>query len=101
MNTMEENSRTIQTKKTETFKIQIWEDRTRGSRWTPIYDASSLKLINDDYVRTQNIRVTDTGMRYFEFMAQDSGKYELVFELRYGWKFSAEERIKYNIEVVA
>ncbi len=98
---MEENSKTIHTKKAEAFKIQLWEDRTRGSRWTPIYDAASLKLMDDDYVRTQNIRVTDTGMRYFQFIAQHIGKYELIFELRYGWKFSAEDRIRYNIEVVA
>lgn len=88
-------------KKGEPFKVRLWEDRTRGSRWTPLYDAACLKLIADSYERTQNIRVADTGMRYFEFVGIQTGNYSVVFELRYGWKFSADDRLHYDIEIVA
>ncbi len=83
----------------EPFKIRIWEDRTRGSRWTPTFDTALLRLLGDDYDRTRNIRVSDIGMRYFEFVAMKSGKCPIVFESRYGWKFSAEQRLTYEIEV--
>jgi predicted secreted protein len=91
--------KTIQAKAGVPFKIRIWEDRTRGSRWTPAYDADALRLVAEDYERTRNIRVNDIGMRYFEFIAVNPGRYEIVFELRYGWKFSAEDRLTYEVDV--
>jgi hypothetical protein len=58
-----------------------------------------LQLLDDEYDRTRNIRVSDIGMRYFEFLPVTAGKHQLVFESRYGWKFSAENRLTYEIEV--
>ncbi|MEK7286722.1 MAG: protease inhibitor I42 family protein [Nitrospirota bacterium] len=81
------------------FKIRIWEDRTRGSRWVPTFNAEQLRLLGDDYDRTRNIRVSDIGMRHFEFLPVSSGKSQIVFESRYGWKFSAEDRLTYEINV--
>lgn len=83
----------------EPFKIRIWEDRTRGSRYVATYDTTALRMIGDEYERTRNIRVSDIGMHYFEFLATKPGKFEIVFELRYGWKFSAEDRLVYEIDV--
>ncbi len=83
----------------EPFRIRIWEDRTRGSRWTPAFDTGLLRLLNDDYDPTRNIRVSDIGMRHFEFVPMKSGKHQIVFESRYGWKFSAENRLTYEVEV--
>jgi len=100
---IEENkteNKTIRSNKGEPFKIRLWEDRTRGSRWSPSYDATMVKLLSDHYERTQNIRVTDTGMRYFEFVGIKSGRHEIALELRYGWKFSAEDRLYYQVEIV-
>jgi predicted secreted protein len=83
----------------ESFNIRIWEDRTRGSRWTPEFDSALLRLLNDDFDRTRNIRVSDIGMRYFEFLPIATGKHQIVFEWRYGWKFSAENRLTYEVVV--
>ncbi|MBI3358316.1 MAG: protease inhibitor I42 family protein [Nitrospirae bacterium] len=83
----------------EPFKIRIWEDRTRGSRWAADFDTALLRLLNDDYDRTRNIRVSDIGMRYFEFLPIAAGKHQIVFEWRYGWKFSAENRLTYEVIV--
>jgi predicted secreted protein len=81
------------------FTLRIWEDRTRGSRWVPTVDGSALKLIGDDYKRTIDIRVADTGMRTFEFLPLKPGSHEMMLEQRYGWKFTAEKRLFYTIEV--
>lgn len=66
----------------------------------PTFDTASLRLLNDEFDRTRNIRVSDIGMRHFEFLPVKSGKYPIVFESRYGWKFSADQRLTYEIEVV-
>ena len=89
----------IHAKAGESFKIRLWEDRTRGSRWTPIFDGASIRLLGDTYERTRNIRVSDIGMHYFEFVVLNPGTYEIVFESRYGWKFTAEGRLVYEVEV--
>ncbi len=89
----------IRAKTGEPFKIRLWEDRTKGSRWVADYDTASLRLIGDEYERTRNIRVSDIGMHYFEFVAIQPGTYTIEFELRYGWKFSAEDRLVYDIEI--
>lgn len=83
----------------EPFKIRIWEDRTRGSRYVPTFDAAVLKLISDEYERTRHVRTNDIGMHYFEFVPVKSGRYSIEFECRYGWKFSAEDRLLYEVEV--
>jgi hypothetical protein len=82
-------------------RIRLWEDRTRGSRWMPVYDAATLRLTDDDYERTRNTRVEDVGMRYFEFIGLTPGRHDVVFESRYGWKFASEERKVCTIEVTA
>ncbi len=84
----------------KTFSLRLWEDRTLGARWTPIlYDSVSLKLVGDEYERTQNIRVTDTGIHSFTFMPLQIGTHAIAFELRYGWKFSAQKRLSYEVLV--
>lgn len=90
----------IHAKVGEPFKIRIWEDRTRGSRYVPTFDAAMLKLVSDEYERTRHVRTNDIGMRYFEFVPVKSGRYSIEFECRYGWKFSAEDRLVYEVEVV-
>jgi len=99
MEMTEESVKTICVKVGTPFKIRIWEDRTRGSRWTPEFDAVFFRLLNDDYDRTRNIRVSDIGMHYFEFLPMVAGKHKIVFEWRYGWKFSAENRLSYEVIV--
>jgi len=91
--------RTIRVRLGSPFWIRIWEDRTRGSRWNPTFDTASLRLVSDRFDRTRNIRVSDIGMRQFEFMPIRTGSYPIVFEACYGWKFSAEGRLKYEVEV--
>jgi predicted secreted protein len=89
----------IRAKAGESFRIRLWEDRTKGSRWVADYDTTSLRLVGDEYERTRNIRVSDIGMHYFEFVAMQPGTYLIEFELRYGWKFSAEDRLSYDVEI--
>ncbi|MFQ5779934.1 MAG: protease inhibitor I42 family protein [Nitrospiria bacterium] len=93
------NVKRIRTKAGEPFKIRIWEDRTKGSRWVPTFDTALFRLLSDEYERTRNIRVTDSGMRYFEFVATNPGKAVIEFESRYGWKFSAEHHLTYEVEI--
>ncbi len=91
--------RAIRAKRGEPFKIRLWEDRTKGSRWVVDYNAAALRLVSDEYERTRNIRVNDIGMHYFEFVGLQPGKYSIELELRYGWKFSAEDRLIYDVEI--
>lgn len=90
----------IRAKAGEPFKIRIWEDRTKGGcRFVPTFDTSVLRLLSDEYDRTRNIRVTDSGMRSFEFVAMSSGKTTIELESRYGWKFSAESHLTYEVDI--
>ena len=90
----------INAKLGESFKIRIWEDRTKGGcRWVPTYDSAEVRLLSDEYERTRNIRVSDIGMRNFEFIAMAPGKAVISFESRYGWKFSAENHLTYEISI--
>lgn len=90
----------IETKVGEAFKIRLWEDRTKGGcRWVPTFDAGFLRLLNDEYERTRNIRVSDIGMRYFEFIAISPGVTEISLESRYGWKFSADKHMTYEVSI--
>jgi len=88
----------IETKVGESFKIRLWEDRTKGGcRWVPTFDSSILRLLGDEYERTRNIRVNDIGMRYLEFVAISSGVTEISLESRYGWHFSADKHMTYEV----
>ncbi|HIE65910.1 MAG: protease inhibitor I42 family protein [Nitrospira sp.] len=82
------------------FQIRIWEDRTKGGcRFVPTFDTGILRLLSDEYDRMRNIRVTDSGMRSFEFVALSSGKTTIELESRYGWKFSAESHLSYEVDI--
>lgn len=92
----------IETKVGESFKIRLWEDRTKGGcRWVPTFDAKVLRLLSDEYERTRNIRVSDIGMRYFEFVAIVAGVTEISFESRYAWHFSADKHMCYEVTVAS
>jgi hypothetical protein len=80
-------------------RINLWEDRTRGELWVPTYDPTSLMLTDDDFVRTASGNALDAGRRTFEFRAMRPGSYRVLFEKRLGWKFTAEDRRVYLIEV--
>ena len=84
-----------------TFKIRLWEDRTRGEIYVCQYDPSVFSLLNDDYERTvgENWNILDSGKRVFEFRADKSGKSRIVFEKRMGWRFTAEDRRVYAVAV--
>jgi predicted secreted protein len=83
-----------------TFHIHLWEDRTRGEEWVPSYDAASLALVNDDFLRTTSNNAVDSGRRTFEFCAVRPGTHRLLFEKRLGWKFTAEDRRLFLVNVV-
>ncbi len=72
--------------------IRLWEDRTRGELWVPIYDASVMSLVEDDFLRTASNNAVDAGQRSFQFRPVAAGTHRLVFEKRMGWKFTAEDR---------
>jgi predicted secreted protein len=81
------------------IEIHLWEDRTRGELWIPSYDSSALALLGDDYLRVAGNNAVDNGQRTFEFKAIKSGVFEVVFEKRMGWKFTAEDRRVFHITV--
>ncbi len=83
----------------ESFQIKIWEDRTKGHRWVPSYDTALLRVLSDEYERMRNIRVTDSGMHYFEFLGMKPGTTMIDFESRYGWKFSADNHLSYEVVI--
>jgi predicted secreted protein len=82
-----------------TFQLHLWEDRTRGELWVPAYDPASLVLVSDEYARIANGNAVDSGRRSFEFQAVTPGSHSLVFEKRLGWKFTAEDRRVFQVEV--
>ncbi len=100
MTTQHSEKTHITAKAGEPFQIKVWEDRTKGGcRWVPTYDTTALRLLGDEYVRTRNIRVTDSGMRIFEFVGMAAGQSTIEFEARYGWKFSAEQQMIYDVTI--
>lgn len=81
------------------FTINLWEDRTRGEQWVPAYDPKGLTLLADDFLRIASNNAVENGQRTFEFKAVTPGVHQLVFEKRMGWKFTAEDRRVFHIEV--
>jgi len=80
------------------FVIRMWEDRTRGEQWVPMYDTKALALLSDEFLRIASNNAVENGQRIFELKAVQPGVYHLVFEKRMGWKFTAEERRVFKIE---
>lgn len=80
------------------FVIRLWEDRTRGEQWVPTYDTRGLALLSDEFLRIASNNAVENGQRIFELKAVQPGTYQLVFEKRMGWKFTAEERRVFKIE---
>lgn len=81
------------------FTIHLWEDRTRGEQWVPAFDTKGLTLLADDYLRIASNNAVDNGQRTFEFKAMMPGMHQLVFEKRMGWKFTAEDRRVFQVNV--
>ena len=81
------------------IEIHLWEDRTRGELWIPSYDPAGLALLGDEYLRVAGNNAVDNGQRTFEFKAIKLGVFEIVFEKRMGWKFTAEDRRVFHITV--
>ncbi len=81
------------------FLVHLWEDRTRGELWVPTYDPAVLALVNDEFLRIASNNAVDTGRRTFEFRAIAPGTHQLLFEKRLGWKFTAEDRRVFLVEV--
>lgn len=81
--------------------IRLWEDRTRGEIYIPLFDNAAVALVNDDYDRSmgENWNVVDSGKHVFEFRALKSGAHRIVFEKRMGWRFTAEDRRVYVLMV--
>lgn len=80
------------------FVIRLWEDRTRGEQWVPVYDTKGLALLSDEFLRIASNNAVENGQRIFEFKAVAAGAHQLVFEKRMGWKFTSEDRRLFRIE---
>ncbi len=100
MDTNQIEIKPIQTTKSQTFHIHLWEDRTRGEQWVPTYDPKVLALVEDDFLRTVSNNAVDSGRRSFEFQALESGKHRLEFSKRMAWKFTAEDRRVFDVTVL-
>lgn len=83
----------------ETFPIHLWEDRTRGEQWVPMYDPKSLVLVDDEFLRTISNNAVDAGRRTFTFQAVQPGIHRLEFHKRLAWKFTAEDRRVFLVHV--
>jgi len=81
------------------FTIRLWEDRTRGEQWVPSYNTKALTLVDDQFLRVASNNAVENGQRIFEFQGVLPGTHELVFEKRMGWKFTAEDRRIFLIQV--
>ena len=82
------------------FVLHLWEDRTRGEQWVPVYDPKELALVSDEFLRIASNNAVENGQRIFEFQAMMPGNHRLVFEKRMGWKFTAEDRRVFLVEAV-
>ena len=81
------------------FVLQLWEDRTRGEQWVISYDTKGFALLGDEFLRIASNNAVENGQRIFELKAVQPGVYQLIFEKRMGWKFTAEDRRLFKIEV--
>ena len=80
------------------FVIHLWEDRTRGEQWVLAYDTKGLALLSDEFLCIASNNAVENGQRIFELKAVQPGVYQLVFEKRMGWKFTAEEHRAFRID---
>jgi predicted secreted protein len=89
----------IQATLEQPIRIHLWEDRTRGELWVPIYDPTGLSMLADDYLQIAGNNAVDNGRRTFEFQVIKSGTHRVLFEKRMGWKFTAEDRRVFEVTV--
>jgi predicted secreted protein len=83
----------------KSFTIHLWEDRTRGEQWVPEFDTKAVTLLADDFLQIASNNAVENGQRTFELEAVSPGIHRVVFEKRLGWKFTAEDRRVFQIEV--
>jgi predicted secreted protein len=93
--------KTLKTRPEGMVTIRLWEDRTRGEIYMPLYDSGAVALVNNDYERSigENRNIVDSGKHIFEFRALKPGVHRIVFEKRMGWRFTAEDRRVYVLMV--
>lgn len=99
MNIDQVQPRAIQVFQSAVFMVHLWEDRTRGEQWVPIYDPKVLGLVGDEFLRTVSNNAVDSGQRTFEFQALEPGKHRLEFSKRMAWKFTSEDRRVFQINI--
>jgi len=90
-------AKTIETSLEQSIQIHLWEDRTRGELWVPIYDPTEFALLADDYLRIAGNNAVDNGQRTFEFKVIRPGTHRVLFEKHMGWKFTAEDRRVFDV----
>ena len=95
---MEHEKKIMQVQVGEPFKIVLWEDRTHGHSWQPQLNSAPLELVDEDYERTIHVDTADFGKRTFEFVCSKPGRFEIIFEKRIGWKFTADDRKVFLID---
>jgi predicted secreted protein len=95
----DQESRAIEAVLGQAFTIHLWEDRTRGEQWVPSYNTKALTLVDDQFLRVASNNAVENGQRTFEFQGVLPGTHELLFEKRMGWKFTAEDRQVFLIQV--
>jgi hypothetical protein len=95
----ESGAKTLAAKMGNSVQVHLWEDRTRGEQWVPIYDPTVMPLVEDDFLRIASNNAVDNGQRTFKFKPVAIGTHRLVFEKRMGWKFTAEDRQIYYVTV--
>ncbi len=83
----------------QVLTIHLWEDRTRGEQWVPSYKSSVFALVGDEFLRTVSNNAVDSGRRTFEFQALKIGEHLLEFQKRMAWKYTAEDRRVFRVNV--
>ena len=99
MGNEEPDLKPLHTTKGQIFAVHLWEDRTRGEEWVPSYNPKIFVLTSDEFLRTTSNNAVDSGQRTFEFQALEAGTYRLEFNKRMAWKFTAEARRVFLVEV--
>lgn len=82
----------------EPFKVTLWEDRTHGYSWQHVENSAPVELLSDEYERTINVDTADSGKRTFEFVCARPGRYEILFENRVGWQYTAKGMKAFIVE---